>query len=58
VDFIRQNVGNIIVGAVVVVTLSLVIFRLIRNAGKGRTGCSCGCGSEPVKRCSASGQGL
>jgi hypothetical protein len=53
-DFIRQNVGNIIVGVLIAVTLALVVFRLVRNAGKGKTGCGCGCGSEPVKRSPAS----
>jgi hypothetical protein len=42
-DFIRDNLSTIIVGALVFGLLGLVLFRLIRNFRQGKTGCPCGC---------------
>jgi hypothetical protein len=45
-ELIRQNIGNIIVGAVVFGAAALAAARLIINARKGK-GCSCGCENCP-----------
>jgi hypothetical protein len=42
-EFIKQNIGNIIVGVIVLTTLALVIFRLVNGARQGKTDCGCGC---------------
>ncbi|MDR3147238.1 MAG: FeoB-associated Cys-rich membrane protein [Treponema sp.] len=51
-DFLRENLSTIVVGALVFGILGLVLFTLIRN--HRRRGCSCGCshcnGHPPPKR--------
>ncbi|MDR3248459.1 MAG: FeoB-associated Cys-rich membrane protein [Treponema sp.] len=42
-DFIRENMSTIIVSVIVFCILGVVLFRLINNFRKGKTGCSCGC---------------
>jgi hypothetical protein len=41
--FIEENIGNIIVGAVVFITLALVVIRFVKNVRHGKRGCGCGC---------------
>jgi hypothetical protein len=49
-DFIRDNISTIVVGAIVFGILGLALFRLIRSARRGKTICGCGnCGGcRPV----------
>jgi hypothetical protein len=42
-DFIRDNLSTIVVGALVFGVLALVLFKLIRNFRQGKNACSCGC---------------
>jgi hypothetical protein len=42
-DFIKDNLSTIVVGAIVFSILGLALFRLIRNLRQGKTGCPCGC---------------
>jgi hypothetical protein len=46
-EFLKNNVGNIVVGFIVFAVLASVAVRLIFNIRKGKTGCGCGCGSCP-----------
>ena len=41
-EFIRANIGDLVVGAVVFAVLALVVVRLAANLRKGKTGCGCG----------------
>jgi hypothetical protein len=42
-EFVRANVGNIVVGLIVFAILACAVARLIINARKGKTACGCGC---------------
>jgi hypothetical protein len=44
-EFLKNNVGNIVVGLIVFAALIFLVARLILNIRKGKTGCGCGCGS-------------
>jgi len=43
IEFIRDNIGTIICGAVVLLILVLVIRSLIKDKKKGRSSCGCSC---------------
>jgi hypothetical protein len=53
-DFIKDNLSTIVVGAIVFGVLALVLFHLIRSLRQGKGGCPCGCsgcgGREKAKR--------
>jgi hypothetical protein len=42
-DFIRDNLSTIVVGALVFGVLALALFSVIRNFRRGKNACSCGC---------------
>jgi hypothetical protein len=42
-DFIKDNLSTIVVGALVFAVLGLALFRQIRNFRRGKGGCPCGC---------------
>ncbi len=45
-----DNIGSIIVGAILVSIVALLIIGNIRNKKKGKSGCGCGC-----SKCSLNG---
>lgn len=47
IEFIVNNYGSIIVGAVVLVILAAVAIKLVRDKKNGKTSCSCGCDGCP-----------
>ncbi|MDR1972444.1 MAG: FeoB-associated Cys-rich membrane protein [Treponema sp.] len=42
-NFMQENLSTIIVGTLVFALLGLILFRLIVNIRRGKTGCPCGC---------------
>lgn len=46
-DFIRENLGTIITGLVVLAVLILIIANQIKNVKQGKHSCSCGCSRCP-----------
>lgn len=53
--WLEHNVGTIVVAAVVACMLAALAVKLIRDKKKGKSGCSCGCGSCALRdKCHAS----
>ena len=46
-EFIRENLGTIIVGAIVLSIITLIAVREIKNRLAGKGSCSCGCENCP-----------
>ena len=44
-EWIKGNIGSIIVGAAVVALLVCVVVAMVRNRKKNRGACGCGCSS-------------
>lgn len=44
VEFLLQNWGTLVVGAVVLAAVFAIIFKMIKDKKEGRSSCSCGCG--------------
>lgn len=42
-EFLRENLGTIITGIVVLVIAGSIIFKLIRDKRQGKSSCGCGC---------------
>ncbi|MBO5713042.1 MAG: FeoB-associated Cys-rich membrane protein [Clostridia bacterium] len=52
IEFILNNLGTIIVFAVVVLIVTLIIVKITKDKRAGRTTCGCGCeGCENYKYC-------
>lgn len=47
--WLADNIGNIIVIAVLVAIVGLIIWRMVRNKKKGKSTCGCGCGGCAMK---------
>ena len=43
-DFLVQNLGTILVGAVVLAVVVSVLWKMVRDKKQGKSSCSCGCG--------------
>lgn len=43
--WIYENLGTIIIGAILAAVVAAVIVHMIRNKKKGRSSCGCGCSS-------------
>ena len=48
VDFLSQNIGTIIVLALLSLIVFLVVFFKLRAKKQGKGGCSCGCADCPM----------
>ncbi len=46
-EFIQNNIGTILVGAVVLGILAFAAWKVISDKRKGKSSCSCGCSSCP-----------
>jgi hypothetical protein len=46
-DFLVQNIGTIMIGAVLLAAIVLVIVKLYRDKKHGKSSCSCGCKNCP-----------
>ena len=46
-DFIVNNMGTIVVGVMVLGVLGAIVLKMVSDKKKGKTSCSCGCGSCP-----------
>lgn len=44
-DFIKDNMGTIVVFLIVAAVIALIIFKLIRDRKNGKSSCGCGCES-------------
>ncbi|MBQ9910950.1 MAG: FeoB-associated Cys-rich membrane protein [Lachnospiraceae bacterium] len=42
-DWLVNNLGTLIVAAVLVILVALVVVKMIRDKKKGKTSCGCGC---------------
>ena len=43
IDFIKNNLGSIIVFLVLALIITLIIIKIIKDKKAGKTGCGCGC---------------
>ena len=43
INFLAENIGNIIVCLVLLATVGLAVRSMVRNKKKGKTSCGCGC---------------
>lgn len=43
-DFLVQNLGTILVGAVVLAVVVSVLWKMVRDKKQGKSSCGCGCG--------------
>lgn len=50
IDFFKENLGTIAVGAVVLTIVVLLVLKLVKDKRAGKSGCSCGCSSCPMSR--------
>ena len=51
-DWFMENLGTVIVAAIVLTVLTLVSVRMVRNKKQGKSTCGCGCGGCAMKdRC-------
>lgn len=48
-DWIRQNLGTIVVSVVLAIVVALVILKMLRDRKNGKSSCSCGCGGCAMK---------
>ena len=44
--WLSENIGTVVVLAVLSVVLGLIIWRLIANKRAGKSSCGCGCGCQ------------
>ncbi|GMO23651.1 MAG: hypothetical protein Ta2B_02890 [Termitinemataceae bacterium] len=44
-----MNLATVIIGAIVLAFIAFLLIRLIRNFGKGKGACNCGCDDCVVK---------
>lgn len=44
-DFIRQNAGSIIVGAILLAVVAMIVIKMIRDKQAGKSSCGCDCGN-------------
>lgn len=51
ISFLVDNLGTIIIGLVVLAVLALIVFKLIKDRRKGKSGCGCGCQNCPSAGC-------
>ena len=49
VNFISQNIGTIVVLAIVAAIVALLIFKLVKDKKASKSSCSCGCSSCPMR---------
>ena len=47
--WIVANLATIIVFSIVILIVSLIIVRLVKNKKSGKPSCSCGCGGCPMR---------
>ncbi len=46
--WILENIGTIVVCAVVVAVMALIIVRMVKNKKAGKSSCGCNCGNCPM----------
>lgn len=46
-DFLVNNWGTLLIGAVLAAAVVLAVFKLYRDRKKGKSSCGCGCSSCP-----------
>ena len=47
-QWITENVGTVIIGAVLLIAVAVAVAVLVKNRKKGRGNCSCGCAGCPM----------
>lgn len=43
-DWLSENAATVIVSAVLVAVVGLIVFKMVRDKKRGKSGCGCGCG--------------
>lgn len=44
-QWVQNNIGNLIVCSILLVVMGAIIVRMVKNKKEGKTSCGCGCGS-------------
>ncbi|MCD8188345.1 MAG: FeoB-associated Cys-rich membrane protein [Ruminococcus sp.] len=42
-DFLKENIGTIIVGLIVFAIVALIVIKMVRDRKQGKSSCGCGC---------------
>ena len=42
-EFIKNNLGTIVVLVILLAVVTLIVIRLVKNKRNGKTSCGCGC---------------
>ena len=48
IEFLKNNIGTVVVGAILLLLCIYVFYVLIRNRRQGKTSCGCNCGGCPM----------
>ncbi len=48
-EWIKDNIGTIIVGAALVLLIAFIIVRMVKNKKQGKSACGCGCSDCAMK---------
>ncbi|MBP5491813.1 MAG: FeoB-associated Cys-rich membrane protein [Clostridiales bacterium] len=48
-NWILENLGTIVISAVLLLIVALVVFTMIRNKKRGKSTCGCGCANCAAK---------
>ena len=48
ISFLKANIGTIIVALILLIVLSLVAYKVIKDKKKGKSSCGCGCANCPM----------
>ena len=48
-EWIKYNIGTIIVGAALMLLIAFIIVRMVKNKKQGKSACGCGCSGCAMK---------
>lgn len=48
-EFLANNWGSLLVGAILVVVVGSIVLRQIKNHKQGKSSCGCGCSNCPME---------
>ena len=48
-EWVKYNIGTIIVGAALVLLIAFIIVRMVKNKKQGKSACGCGCSGCAMK---------
>lgn len=50
-EWLKANIGGIVVGLVLVAIVTLVVVKMVKDKRKGKSSCGCGCGCSACALC-------